>query len=370
MPVLKEAKYKVLDKDALELLRMDQVELLDDGGYSEVILAARVRQPRAKKVLKKFLLFEDDDDTQRMWKWSSFEHELSFLQSLEHPNIVRVLAAVQCPSYLGFLMEYLPTDLYRILLDVTYSEAESYTSQLTDVMCYLHGKRVIHGDLKLENVLVDRAGVVKLCDFGHSQVIPEDTDKPDGWRGTDGYLPPELDDSQFHNAFKMDNYSLGILLWALFYGTAPRDNIDYLYKVEIGSFLKPQHKHCLQRLLVVSPTQRADIWEIAGILKDEDTPECRVRQDSVCSVSSVSSSDSAQANRSSPDSCSSSVTECHKSEDLNNQFFAPPPPDPQETPCYLLPQTAYPDSGVAPVNLAPSSPPLYQDLCKVEVSNS
>ncbi|XP_012943174.1 serine/threonine-protein kinase Aurora-3-like [Aplysia californica] len=215
-----------------------------------------------------------------MWKWSSFGHELSFLQSLEHRNIVRVLAAVQCPSYLGFEMGYHPTDLCRGLLDVTYSEAESNTSQLTDVMCYLHGQCVIHGDLKLGNVLPDRAGVVKLCDFSHSQVIPEDTDKPDGWRGTDGYLPPELYDSQVHNAFKMDNYSLGILLWALFYGTAPRDNIDYLYKVENGSFLKPQHKHCLQRLLALSPTHRADIWGIAGILKDEDTSERRVRQGS------------------------------------------------------------------------------------------
>ncbi|XP_012939223.1 serine/threonine-protein kinase Aurora-3-like [Aplysia californica] len=226
-----------------------QVELLDDGGYSEVILAARIGQRKSKKVLKKFLLFEDDDDTSRMWKWYSFEHELSFLQSLEHPNIVRVSAAFQCPSYLGFLMEYLHTDLYRGLLDVSYSEAESYTSQLTDVMCYLHGQRVIHGDLKLENVLLDTVGLVKLCDFGHSQVIPGDTDKPDGWRGTDGYLPPEMDDCQLHNAFKMDNYSLGILLWALFYGTAPHDDIDYLYKVDNGSFLKPQHKHCLQRLL-------------------------------------------------------------------------------------------------------------------------
>ncbi|XP_012942660.1 serine/threonine-protein kinase Aurora-3-like [Aplysia californica] len=361
MPVLKEAKYRVLNKDALEILDMEQMELLADRGNWEVIVAARVRQPKVKRVLKKFLLFEDDDDTSRMWKRSSFEHELSFLQSLEHHNIVRVLAAFQCPSYLGFAMGYHPTDLSHGLLDVTYFEAESYTSQLTDVMCYLHGQRIIHGDLKLGNVLLDRAGRVKLCDFGHSQVIPEDTDKPDGWGGTNGYQPPELYDSQVHNAFKMDNYSLGILLWALFFGTAPHDNIDYLKEVDNGSFLKPQHKHILQRLLVLSPTHRAYIWEIARILKDEDTSERYVSKGSVCSLSSESSSDSAQANQSSPDN-GSSVTERPENAAVWNQFLAPPPPHPQATSCYLLPQTAYPDSGDVPTSLAPTWPPLHQDL--------
>ncbi|XP_005090583.1 serine/threonine-protein kinase Aurora-3-like [Aplysia californica] len=361
MPVLKEAKYRVLNKDPLEILEMEQMELLADRGYSEVILAARVRQPKVKRVLKKFLLFEDDDDTSRMWKRSSFEHELSFLQSLEHPNIVRALAAFQCPSYLGFAMGCHPTNLYRGLLDVTYSEAESYTSQLTDVMCYLHGQRIIHGDLKLGNVLLDRAGVVKLCDFGHSQVIPEDTDKPDGWRGTDGYLPPELYHSQVHNAFKMDNYSLGVLLWALFFGTAPRDNINYLYKVGNGSFLKPQHKHCLLRLLALSPTHRADIWEIAGILKDEDTSERYGRKGSVCSLSSVSSSDPAQADQSSSEN-GSSVTERPESAAVWNESLAPPSPHPQATSCYLLPQTAYPDSGDVTTSLASTWSPLHKDL--------
>ncbi|XP_005100087.1 serine/threonine-protein kinase Aurora-3-like [Aplysia californica] len=361
MPVLKEAKYRVLNKDALEILDMEQMELLADRGNWEVIVAARVRQPKVKRVLKKFLLFEDDDETSRMRKWSSFKHELSILQSLEHHNIVRVLAAFQCPSYLGIAMGYHPTDLHRGLLDVTYTEAESYTSQLTDVMCYLHGQRIIHGDLKLGNVLLDRAGRVKLCDFGHSQVIPDDTDKPDGWRGTDGYLPPELYHSQVHNAFKMDNYSLGILMWALFFGTTPRDNINYLYKVGNSSFLKPQHKHCLLRLLALSPTHRADIWEIAGILKDEDTSERYVRTGSVCSLSSECSSDSAQANQSSPDN-GSSVTERPESAAVSNQFRAPPTPHPQATSCYLLPQTAYPDSGDVRTSLAPSWPPLHKDL--------
>ncbi|XP_005100031.1 serine/threonine-protein kinase Aurora-3-like [Aplysia californica] len=361
MPVLKEAKYRVLNKDALEILDMEQMELLADRGNWEVIVAARARQPKVKRVLKKFLLFEDDDHTSRMWKWSSFKHELSFLQSLEHHNIVRVLAAFQCPSYLGIAMGYHPTDLSRGLLDVTYSEAESYTRQLTDVMCYLHGQRIIHGDLKLGNVLLDRAGVVKLCDFGHSQVIPQDTDKPNGWGGTNGYLPPELYDSQVHNAFKMDNYSLGILLWALFFGTAPCDNIDYLNEVDNGWFLKPQHTHCLQRLLTLTPTLRAHIWEIAGILKDEDTSERCVRKGSVCSLSSESSSDSAQANQSSPDN-GSSVTERPESAAVWNQFLAPPPPHPQTTSCYLLPQTAYPDSGDVTTSLAPTWPPLHKDL--------
>jgi len=72
------------------------------------------------------------------------------------------------------------------------STAKLIFKQLLLGLQYIHSKNVIHRDLKLENILLNRKGLVKICDFGVSKLLEDPEDKTTECCGTPAYMAPEV----------------------------------------------------------------------------------------------------------------------------------------------------------------------------------
>lgn len=86
-------------------------------------------------------------------------------------------------------------------------------------MNYLHQNRILHRDLKPQNILLNE-GVIKICDFGFAKKMSASTNFLRSIKGTPLYIAPEILQSKPYT-FKVDVWSLGIILYELAYGKTP-----------------------------------------------------------------------------------------------------------------------------------------------------
>ncbi|NXW09082.1 CDK3 kinase, partial [Fregetta grallaria] len=97
--------------------------------------------------------------------------EISLLKELKHPNIVRLLDVIHSQKKLYLVFEYLNQDLKKYMDssrtgELPLSLVKNYLFQLLQGVSFCHSHRVIHRDLKPQNLLINEAGAIKLADFG------------------------------------------------------------------------------------------------------------------------------------------------------------------------------------------------------------
>lgn len=241
--------------------------------------------------------------------------EISILRELSHPNIVRLHEMVETDRHIGIIMEYASGgELFDHILHNRYlkdSAARRLFAQLVSGVGYLHKKGIVHRDLKLENLLLDRNRNIIITDFGFANTFnPNDElseeieynltnkefvkrmrlDKPDanGMRrgdlmqtscGSPCYAAPELVVSDsLYTGRKVDVWSCGVILYAMLAGYLPfdddpanpdGDNINLLYKYIVSTpltfpeYVTPHARDLLRRILVPDPRKRADLFEVA-----------------------------------------------------------------------------------------------------------
>merc|ERR1719450_1504017 len=117
--------------------------------------------------------------------------------------------------------------------------ARNFFCQMLDGVAYCHLAAVAHRDLKLENVLLNEQGALKLIDFGLSHVYPRQADgsvdrsKPlRDVCGSKSYAAPEVLGGRGYDGFAADMWSLGVCLFAMLSGFFPLDeasNNDWRY---------------------------------------------------------------------------------------------------------------------------------------------
>ena len=115
--------------------------------------------------------------------------EISILRELSHPNIVRLHEMVETKAVIGIILEYASGgELFDYILNQRYlkdSSARKLFAQLVSGVGYLHKKGIVHRDLKLENLLLDRHRNIIITDFGFANTfdprdeLPEDLDLND-----------------------------------------------------------------------------------------------------------------------------------------------------------------------------------------------
>ncbi|KAJ5664566.1 hypothetical protein N7507_005297, partial [Penicillium longicatenatum] len=241
--------------------------------------------------------------------------EISILRDLAHPNIVRLHEMVETDRHIGIIMEYASGgELFDYILNHRYlkdNSARRLFAQLVSGVGYLHKKGIVHRDLKLENLLLDRNRNIIITDFGFANTFnPIDqleeeieynlTNKeyvkrkrldrlgPDGSRrgdlmqtscGSPCYAAPELVVSDsLYTGRKVDVWSCGVILYAMLAGYLPfdddpanpdGDNINLLYKYIVTTpltfpeYVTPHARDLLRRILVPDPRKRADLFEVA-----------------------------------------------------------------------------------------------------------
>lgn len=103
---------------------------------------------------------------------STAVREISLLKELQHPNVVRLLDVLMQESRLYLIFEFLSMDLKKYLDSIPSGQymdtmlVKSYLYQILEGIQFCHCRRVLHRDLKPQNLLIDNKGVIKLADFG------------------------------------------------------------------------------------------------------------------------------------------------------------------------------------------------------------
>lgn len=104
--------------------------------------------------------------------------EIDILQKLKHKNIILLLDWFETKTEFCLVTEYAQGELFEILEEdkkMSENQIKKIARQLAQSLFYLHKNRVIHRDMKPQNILVGSDGVIKLCDFGFARTMGANT---------------------------------------------------------------------------------------------------------------------------------------------------------------------------------------------------
>ncbi|XP_038636280.1 serine/threonine-protein kinase 36 [Scyliorhinus canicula] len=113
---------------------------------------------------------------------TNLRREIDIMRELQHPNIVQMLDSLETDKEVVVVTEFAEGELFQILEDdgnLPEEQVRDIACQLVSALYYLHSHRILHRDMKPQNILLGKGGVLKLCDFGLS-VLPTGpaSDKP------------------------------------------------------------------------------------------------------------------------------------------------------------------------------------------------
>ncbi|XP_050452311.1 serine/threonine-protein kinase fused isoform X2 [Cataglyphis hispanica] len=196
----------------------------------------------------------------------SLRQECEIQRHLHHPNIVQMIDSFETENEIVVVTEYADKELYDILDKegrLSEERTQVIACDLVSALYYLHSNRVMHRDLKPQNVLLEANGVAKLCDFGFARSMSTGTHVLTSIKGTPLYMAPELIEEcpYDHNA---DLWSLGCIVYELVVGSPPFQTNSILHLVKLirfeaikwPDFISLNCKSFLQGLLQKDPSQR------------------------------------------------------------------------------------------------------------------
>ncbi len=184
------------------------------GGMGDIYKA--VQEPLNRTVALKVLspqLCRADEFTKR------FEIEAKAISLLQHQNIVNIYEYGEDQGLKFFAMQFVDgTDLGRYIAEnkmLPVSQIIDYAKQICRGLRYAHSCNVIHRDIKPQNVLIDKNGIVRLSDFGIAKIFSStDITLTGSAVGTPEYMSPEQAQGKKPD-FQTDIYSLGVLLYEM-----------------------------------------------------------------------------------------------------------------------------------------------------------
>lgn len=148
-----------------------KLEKIGEGTYGVVYKGQNVKTGQMV-AMKKIRLESEDEGVP-----ATAVREISLLRELRHPNIVALEEVIMQEEKLYLIFEFLSMDLKKfidsfpanVMMDPYLQK--SYLYQILQAMCFCHQRRILHRDLKPQNLLVDSNGVIKLADFGLARAI-------------------------------------------------------------------------------------------------------------------------------------------------------------------------------------------------------
>ncbi|KAJ8662780.1 hypothetical protein O0I10_001744 [Lichtheimia ornata] len=254
------------------------LQTLGEGEFGKVKLGIHIETGHevAIKLIKK----DNIDSTTRM---SKVEREINVLRKVRHPYIVKLYDVLETERYIGIILQCASGgELFEYILAHRYlkeKDASRLFAQLISGVHYMHQKHIIHRDLKLENLLLDRNRCVIITDFGFAnQFSSTKDDLMSTSCGSPCYAAPELVISEgLYVGSAVDIWSCGVILYAMLCGYLPfdddpanpdGDNINLLYKYILNTelafpdYVSPEARDLLRKMLVPDPAKRCTMETI------------------------------------------------------------------------------------------------------------
>src|SRR5438876_9252078 len=212
-------RLKVADRLGQQFGNYRLVSLLGQGGYAEVYLGQHVRfnQQAAVKVLQAHL---SDVEAEH------FQQEAETIATLAHPSIIRVLDFDVQDGVPFLVLDYAPNGTLRQRYPkgslVPLPVIVSVVKQVAEALQYAHEQKLIHRDVKPENMLVGRRQEVLLSDFGIATIAHSTSSLnlgAEGAIGTLAYMAPEQIEG--HPRAASDQYALGVVVYEWLCGQRP-----------------------------------------------------------------------------------------------------------------------------------------------------
>ncbi|KAG9288208.1 hypothetical protein G9A89_020514 [Geosiphon pyriformis] len=202
--------------------------------------------------------------------------EIRHHRYLHHPNIISLLEVIPTETQIYMVLEYCKGgELFSLLEENGGGFKENLVRKMFSQLCkavkYCHDRRIVHRDLKLENILLDSYNNVKLGDFGFARDC-EVNQLLDSGCGSPGYTAPEVHAEKKYSGQEADIWSLGVILYTLLCGELPFDDDDedvmknkiLIGKYEMDESLSAEAKDLITSILKLDPMKRLTL---KGILR-------------------------------------------------------------------------------------------------------
>jgi serine/threonine-protein kinase len=265
------------DRQVAELKPGDKIgvyrveKMIGRGGMATVYKVLDVPKQRvaALKVLKKRF-------SSSLKAIARFDREFLALESLDHPNIVRVLDKGVEGGINYFVMEYVDgASLSRLLRyrKLTLNTKAQILLQAAAALDYAHRRGIVHRDVKPDNILIDRTGRARIADFGIAQITRSrlpltSITVVSSFMGTADYMAPEQRVDAKSVDHRADIFSFGVMLYEVFTGRLPLGN--FALPSQVNPELSKRMDGIILRALRQDPAERyQSMAELADDLKRE-----------------------------------------------------------------------------------------------------
>ncbi|XP_030531127.1 serine/threonine-protein kinase STY13-like [Rhodamnia argentea] len=233
---------------------------------------------------------------------AAFTQEVAVWHKLNHPNVTKFIGATMGSSDLQIqtdngpismprniccvVVEYLPGGALKSYLiknrrrKLVFKVVVQLALDLARGLSYLHSQKIVHRDVKTENMLLDKSRILKIADFGVARVEASNPNDMTGETGTLGYMAPEVLNGNPYNR-KCDVYSFGICLWEIYCCDMPYPDLSFseMTSAVVRQNLRPDIPRCcpsslanvMKRCWDANLDKRPEMDEVVSLLEAIDT---------------------------------------------------------------------------------------------------